>query len=249
MRAYSLCHLSDPELIRSLATLLAEERTATAAVLAHIAEVDARRLYVPAGYPSMYAYCVEELHLSEDAAYKRITAARVARQFPAIFQSLADGRLHLGAVGLLAPYLGPENAGDLLAAAAHRTKAGIETLLAERFPRSEALGLVTALPASPAQLAPGRVGAPAEAGELAPERVPCLSRVTPVAPERFDLQLTIGRGTRDKLQRAQDLLGHQLPSGDLAQVLDRALDALIERLEKRKLGATSRARHATSRRR
>ena len=205
MRAYSLSHLSDPELIRSLATLLAQERTATAAVLAHIAEVDDRRLYVPAGYPSMYAYCVEELHLSEDAAYKRITAARVARQFPAIFTALADGRLHLGAVGLLAPYLSPENAADLLAAAAHRTKAGIEALLAERFPRSEALGLVVALPAAHGsaaeQLAPGRVEA--HTSQLAPERVPCLSKVTPVAPERFDIHLTIGRGTRDKLQRAQ----------------------------------------------
>jgi hypothetical protein len=33
------------------------------------------------------------------------------------------------------------------------------------------------------------------------------------------------------------LLSHTVPSGDVAQVLDRALDALIARLEKRKLGA------------
>src|SRR5258706_5923202 len=180
--------------------------------------------------------------MSEDAAYRRITAARVARQFPAIFEAVSDGRLHPTAVGFRAPYLTPENAADLVAAAAHRSKAQIEELLAQRYPRSEALGLVTALqaPAAGTQLAPGRVAAAAEGEQLVPERVPCLSKVTPVAPERFDLHLTVGRGTRDKLQRAQELLGHALPSGDLAQVLDRALDALIERLEKRKFAATSR---------
>src|SRR6267154_2146224 len=153
MRAYSLSHLSDAELMRSTATSSAQEDTATATFLAHLAEMDARRLYLPAGYPSLHTYCVQVLHESEDAAYRRITAARAACRFPAIFEALADGRLHLTAVNLLAPYLTPESAADLLAAAAHRTRAGIELLVAERFPRSEALGLVVALPA-----ASGRAG-------------------------------------------------------------------------------------------
>src|SRR5881409_922930 len=164
MRAYSLAHLTDRGLIRGLSSLVAQDRATTAALLAHIAECDARRLYLPAAYPSMFAYCVHELRLSEDAAYKRIQAARVARQFPVIFEALADGRLHLTAVGLLAPYLTPENAGELLTAAAHRTKAEIVELLARRFPRSETLGLVAALPgSSPArhqQLAPAQVEEP-----------------------------------------------------------------------------------------
>jgi hypothetical protein len=57
----------------------------TAVVLAHIGEVDARRLYLPLAYRTMHEYCLHELHLSEDAAYKRIQAARTARRFPAIF--------------------------------------------------------------------------------------------------------------------------------------------------------------------
>src|SRR6059036_1694446 len=126
MRAYSLSHVSDHELFRGLASLVGQDRATTAELLAHIAEFDARRLYLPAAYPSMYAYCVHELRLSEDAAYKRIQAARVARRFPVIFEALADGRLHLAAVGLLAPHLTRENADDLLAAAAHRTKAEVE---------------------------------------------------------------------------------------------------------------------------
>ena len=45
MRAYSLTHLSDPELHRGLASLVAQDRATTAVLLAHIAEFDARRLY------------------------------------------------------------------------------------------------------------------------------------------------------------------------------------------------------------
>src|SRR2546422_9684271 len=118
MRSYSLSHLSDGDLQRGLVSLVARDRTNAAALLAHIAEYDARRLYVPAGFPSMYLYCVHELHLSEEAARKRIHAARTARQFPAIFDAVAEGRLHLSAVIVLAPHLTPENANELLAAAA-----------------------------------------------------------------------------------------------------------------------------------
>jgi hypothetical protein len=66
--------------------------------------------------------------------------------------------------------------------------------------------------------------------------------VAPLAPGRFALQVTIGQSTHDKLRYAQSLLGHQLPSGDVAQVLDRALDALIRMLEKRKFAPTTRPR-------
>src|SRR5258706_10769426 len=119
MHAYTLTHLSDAALLRDLAALITRDRITTAALLAHIAEVDARRLYLPRGYASMHAYCVEALHLSDDAAYKRIQAARAARRFPALFDAVADGRLHLSAVCLIAPHLTPENFDALVALATH----------------------------------------------------------------------------------------------------------------------------------
>ena len=115
MNLRSLSHLSNQELLRSLAAIVARDRGTTAEMLAHIAEVDDRRLYAQEGFPSMFAYCVQVLHMSEDTAFKRIRAARTARQFPAIFEAVADGRLHLSAVVVLAPYLTEENATELLA--------------------------------------------------------------------------------------------------------------------------------------
>jgi 5-methylcytosine-specific restriction endonuclease McrA len=71
--------------------------------------------------------------------------------------------------------------------------------------------------------------------------------VKPLSPHRFALQVTIEQSTHDKLCQAQALLGHQLRPGDMAELLDRALDALIDRLEKRKFAATDRPRRAARR--
>ena len=247
MKTYSLSHLSDQVLSRDLAALVARDRTTTAALLAHIAEFDARKLYLPAAYPSMFAYCLGELHLCEQAAFKRIKAARAARRFPAIFDALAEGRLHLSAVVLLVPHLTEDTVNELLAAATHKSKSEIERLLAERFPRPDMLAWVEAIPpgsltpsaeqqAPPVedQLSPGKVQAQQATG-----RVEDRSNVKPLARERFVLQLTIEQTTHDKLRYAQTLLSHQIPSGDLAKVLDRALDALIPQLEQRKFAATA----------
>jgi hypothetical protein len=254
MRAYSLTHLSDRDLLRDLHAIVAQDRFTTAALLAHIAEVDARRLYLAAAHPSMYSYCVHELRLSEDAALKRIQAARTARQFPIIFAALTDGRLHLTGVGLLAPHLIPENVEDLLNMAAHKTKSEVELLLAQRFPRPEMLALVQPLPASPppnrASLpAPVATHAPAGVGAVPDQHAPAQveaaaprSRMAPSAPQRFELHLTIGQDTYDRLQYAQALLSHAIAPGDVAEVFDRALQALIPKLERRKLGATGRPR-------
>jgi len=135
MGAFSMSHLSDQTLLRDLAALVQRDRVTTAELLAHIAEVDARRLWAPAGHPSMQAYCVEELHLSEDSARRRIHAANTARRVPAMLPALADGRLNLSAVIQLAPWISPQNAAELIGAARHKTKSEIEQLIADRFPR------------------------------------------------------------------------------------------------------------------
>ena len=147
MKFYSLTHLNDGALRQGLRAAVGDESTTTAKVVAFVAEFDARRLYREDAYPSMRCYCVEALNVSDDAACRRIHAARAARQFPAIFEALADGRLNLTSVNVLAPYLTPDNAGELLKAAFGKKKVDIERLLAERFPRSEMFALVEAIAA------------------------------------------------------------------------------------------------------
>ena len=89
----TLQSLSDDELLRRLGDLLRQSRRTEADLVAHIAEVDERRLYARFASPSMFAYCTEVLHLSEAEAYLRIAAARASREHPILLAMLAHGRL------------------------------------------------------------------------------------------------------------------------------------------------------------
>ena len=202
MQFHEIDRLADHAVLPGLASVVARDRTNTAEMLAFIAVASDRKLYLPEGYPSMFAYCVGELRFSEDETFKRTQAARAARRFPAIFPALTEGRLHLTAVGLLAPHLTAENATELLAAATNKTRSQIECLLAERFPRPDVPTLVraivpvaTAISAAPEQvklcadhgsealdLAPANSSAPEQVSSAAPR-----SRLTPLAGQRFSL--------------------------------------------------------------
>ncbi len=91
-RKHMLTSLSDEELVRRLRELLGQSRRVEADLVAHIGEMDARRLYAREAAPSMFAYCTEVLHLSEAEAYLRITVARASREHPVLLEMLADGR-------------------------------------------------------------------------------------------------------------------------------------------------------------
>ena len=88
--------------------------------------------------------------------------------------------------------------------------------------------------------APGsRVGLrpPVIAGTPVPRAV-----TRPISAQRYEIRFTARAETYEKLRRAQDLLGHAVPSGDLAQVFDRALTLLVADLERKKFAATERPR-------
>jgi len=85
----SLRRLSDDELVARLKGLAARARRATALLVAHLAELDTRDVFLRAGYSSLYAYCRDVLALSEHEAFNRIEAARTARRFPVVLDLLA----------------------------------------------------------------------------------------------------------------------------------------------------------------
>ena len=147
MNSVPVSRLSNEVLVCELRTSVAQDGPHTARQVELMAEVERRRLFAPAGYPSMFAFCIGELHLSEDAAYKRIRVARAARRSPRVLVALAEGHVHLSGLTLLAHYFNPAVKGtpipdpamvdELLTAATHKSRRQIERLLAERFPRPD----------------------------------------------------------------------------------------------------------------
>jgi hypothetical protein len=64
----------------------------------------------------------------------------------------------------------------------------------------------------------------------------------PLAPDCYRVQFSASTVFYEKLRRAQNLLRHQIPSGNPAEVFERALTLLLEHLERTKLAATKRPR-------
>jgi len=279
MNIESIAELSDTVLLARVERLVHSERQATAALVAHLAEVANRKLYVAQGYASLFSYCVQALHLSEHAAYNRIEAARAAMRYPAVLTGLARGDVHLTAVRLLSPLFTPENHRDLLAAARHKSKRQVEELIARLRPQpdapasvrrlpsvkaphpagepmasvdpaatatrnvtpSTATGAAPTSPTEPAGVSAGKaVGTPSGASTARP------GVVAPLGPERYKVQFTANAAMREKLRRAQELLRHRIPGGDLTEVIDLALDLLVRDLEKKKFAATDRPRGSSA---
>lgn len=245
MNTGPLGRISNDELLRALDKLVATSRKVDADLLAHLAEVDARRLYLSEGCSSMFRYCTEVLHYSEATAFHRIHVARAARKFPSLLDHVRQGRIHLAGLSLLAPHLTRENHVELLDLACHRSKRAIEKLLAERSPKPDVPAVVRKLPETSAVSTrpdtahlcksveqPALDRAPSAQAASLPARRSQNSAPEPLGRRRYKIQFTA----------SQELLRHQLPGGDVAQVLERALTLLLAETRRRKFAETSRPR-------
>jgi hypothetical protein len=254
----SLARLSDTQLLTQIKSLVGRERDVTAEIVAHLAELETRDVYLREGYPSLFVYCRDVLGLSEWEAYNRIDVARAARRFPVILDLLAEGSVNLTTVKLLAPHLTSANHHDVLNAARGKKKGEIEELVANLAPRPDVQSSVRRL-SRPAHSRASEAAAhsvsvdslPIPEGGLAfdpvcgqdppntlpiPARIPAV--VAPLSPDRYKFQVTIGGETLEKIRLAKDMLGHAIPSGDDAAILDRAFTALLAELAKKKFAQT-----------
>jgi len=267
--------LTDDALLARAKCLADRERNATAELIAHLVEVERRKLHLAAGYSAMFFYCRGALALSESETFNRIRAARAARRFPVILDLLAEGAVNLTTVKLLAKHLTAENHLEVLGSARGRSRREVEKIAAQLAPLPDVPTSVRKLPAVAAatSVSPGVPAVPPEplfadtvslasADSLACTGAPTslpgplpgpLTRpiaiaeaapavVSALSPDRYKLQLTIREKTLEKLDLAKDMVRHADPSGDVAEILDRALTLLLNDLARKKFAATDRPR-------
>ena len=260
----SLQRINKHQLLRDFSQLVAKDRRDTATMLAYIAEIDRRKLYLEHACPSMFAFCTKRFHMSEAVAARRIRAGRATCRFPCILGMVARGELHLSGIHQLAGHLTDENYEEVLRRARHKSMREIERLIAEISPRPDVPTSIRALPVRRAQgpmrtseggdvcESPEKTNFPVETSHTSTSSTQIITPVagspkpkswpTPLSPGRYKLQLTIGQEARDKLAELQDLLSHQIPDGDAAAVIERALDALLTETKKKKAALTDRPR-------
>jgi hypothetical protein len=257
--------LSDEELLIRLGSLVGQSRRTEADLIAHLAEVDARRLYAREASPSMFAYCTQVLHMSEHEAYLRINIARASRKHPRLLAMLETGQLHLSGAAELAPLLPglslPQR-DALLDRAIHKSKRQIQELVAELAPRPEvgstirqvprramapagpavspptasATGTALANHSAPAAPPPAVASGPAATSEpLLVVRAPVVARRETVAPLAPSRYLVQFTASADLRSKLERLKALR-PGVDLADLIEQAVTEKLERLEARRFG-------------
>jgi hypothetical protein len=236
--------MNSDDLLVATRRLAIRARVVEAHLISHLAEIDARKLYRDRAFSSMFSFCVRELGFSGDVAYNRILVARAGRRWPAVMEALRLGRVHLAGLRLLAPHLTDENHAEVLAQANGKSKRRVEELVARLAPRPPVPTFMRQLPdPSAMQAALGTLATPNGAIALAAASSAARrSIVEPLSETTFKIEFTGSRALKDKLCEAQDLLRHRIPDGDLATVIERAVDLLIEKVKKQRFALAQRPR-------
>src|SRR5450432_3272117 len=265
---YRLGGVGNEELVAALCGLVGSENDLMSDLLAHLAELDERRLYLDLGFTSLFAYCTEALGFCKSSAGRRIAVARVCKKYPEAFARVARGELQLSVLSLLGPHLNPENAAELFEACAHRSCEQVELLLAARFPRPDVRDAIRRLPTRSEARTPdggcavdaAPLAAPAEpsnrsqiggetsegqqALEAGPVRrpTPWPRALEPLSADRFAVRFTADAEFRELLEEVRALASHREPTGDLLSLVKRGLETYRRELQKERFGVGRKAR-------
>ena len=88
--------------VEKLKQLVASERRITAEIIAHIQEIDQKKIFAQLGYPSLFAFLTEHIGYAAASAQRRIEAARLLSAVPEVKNEIKSGALNLSQVALVA---------------------------------------------------------------------------------------------------------------------------------------------------
>ncbi|MBI3017837.1 MAG: HNH endonuclease [Deltaproteobacteria bacterium] len=215
--------LKDKELVEKFGVLVREEKEATASVVAHLSEIDRRKLYALEGYSSLFNYCVEKYHYSESAAYRRIQAARIYPKFPEILNLLKEGKLNLVTLSLIEPYLDQQGT-ELINKILDKSKREVEDILSELSLRKENIqDVIRRLPMKRAVLEKTAQNFTSTGGseKIGKNEVQEIRKVK--------IEFVADEEVAKLIQRAKEVLRHKYPQGKLEDLVREAFELLLEK--------------------
>ena len=238
-----LSDLSDDEVLRGAREICAEGNRVTARLLAHLIEIEERRLDLRSACPSLFEFCVERLGLSERTASRRVATVRIVKRFPRLLGWIERGELHTSTLELVRDHLTEDNLDERIAAVAGKRNREVLELIARWAPRPDVRATITELP-----LPAGTASSAGEAGAmpLVPATPRVAARIEPLSEKRHMMAVTVSDATRAKIERALDLSRHRNRKRELEIAIDQAFDAYLEKLERERLAKTKRPRGDTT---
>ena len=244
--------LSDDELDRSAQTLVKAENVTVAKLIAHLAEMSARKTALVLGYKSLYDYAARRLNVSEGAVSARIHVANVSRRFPQLLAALAESRISLTVACLLAPHLTADNVEKLISDCAGKTRRETEEYVVALKPKPVFEASIRKRPAQAEAARPTTSPPPSSSPPLPVEpRKSSPPVLQPATPEVYNFRFSANREFKDDFERLAEVMSVENAQKNMAEILAKAVKSALEnkdpkkkleRRRKRQGGATGKSR-------
>jgi 5-methylcytosine-specific restriction endonuclease McrA len=142
---------------------------------------------------------------------------------------------------MLAPHLSEKNLEQVMGQARGQSKRELEKMVAELSPKPCVKTRIRKLP----QARETHARLPLELSTATTPTAPAPSQrpqkgSTPLGKQRYSLQLTCSETLIDKIDELKALMSHRDSTGDVATLLEAAVDELLVRLRKERLAETQR---------
>lgn len=126
------------EILHKQALAVAKQyRQAEAELIEILVQIDALKVYLELGYPSLFRYVIDALALSEHAAYHFITVTRKAKQVPELLLALKNNEITISKAKSIASVLTKENCATWLRLAKENSTRVLEREVAKTKPEIE----------------------------------------------------------------------------------------------------------------
>ncbi|QLY24459.1 HNH endonuclease [Bdellovibrio sp. KM01] len=215
----NLKFLNKIELDERMKTLAQRERDLLHDVLLTIKEIDSRKTYLELGFGSLFDYLVKGVGYSEGSAQRRIDAARLIREIPAVADKIQSGELKLNQISLVQKAAREIFKNQSVKVTAEQKLQVFEDLCGKSH--SESQFQVAAFFELPVV-------------QSAQQKVQ--------ADESVRVEFTLSKESFEKIKRAQELLSHSLNTQDLGQFLE----YLSEKVIRQKTGLNNQNRTSST---
>ena len=213
--------LSDRELLAQTSNLARVERHLQGAIIDHLAEIEARSLFLRRGFASLFEYAVRELGYSDAAAGRRIAAMRLCAANPHTRERLRDGSLSLSAAAELQWAFDRQR---------RRPQAATTPAVAAR-PTEPPLVLDAVGRQKLVEKAAGKSTRQVKRmlADLDPELAAAADRVRPLGNGRYELKALIDAECQRGLEQLAGLLSHVDPRMTVGQLVGRLVREALDR--------------------
>lgn len=202
--AIQLSKLANEELNSQLKALVQQERELLSEILRHIAEVDSRKLYLKMAYPNLFTYLTEHLGYSAGSAQRRIDAARLLNEVPALAEKLESGDLNLSQVSVVQKAIRQKSKEARVSVSQEEKQNLFESLSGQSYEATQKI-----------------------VAQVFDVQIQQAAQVRHQKDSSVRFEITLSQEQWQKLLKMREVLSTSLPNGSWDQVLEHVADKII----------------------